>query len=229
MKRANLAIIFGLAILAVIQGVTATTNAVCDPLGTFAPGATVTISLPSYDENYIYTWDSGFPKISPGSGPGPWTWTAPPSTTPKTYTGHLAVTQKGLTGCAIDKCYTIIVAPPSECTLTPGATVCETDTVEKTFTYKPKLTDNPTSTKKVAWTITKDTTTTPLPLSPGVVLSGTGEVTLKITWKTFVAANGGPGDYTITATFNGCEKSTSVKVVPIPAIGKIEAKVDSPT
>ncbi|MGB5099306.1 MAG: hypothetical protein WBN94_01735 [Methanothrix sp.] len=225
MKRTKLAIIFGLVVLAVIQSVYATIVPVCDPLGTFAPGAIVTISLPSYDENYIYTWDSGFPGINPGSGPGPWTWTAPtltnPSQYPKTYTGHLVVSQSGLTGCAIDKCFTIIVAPTSDCALTPGYTVCETEDAEKTFVYTPKLTDTPSSSNKVVWTINGGAITT-LPAS-GTALSGTGDTTLKIKWKTFVATHGGPGDYIVTATLNGCAKSATVKIVPIPNIGTITA------
>lgn len=223
MKRAKLAIIFGLAVLAVIQSAVAID---CTPLGTFAPGATVTITDPSYNSAFIYTWDNGFPGIVPGT-PGTWTWTAPTSNAnqyPKTYTGNLVVTQADLSTCAIAKCYTIIVAPTSDCKLTPdiGYSVCETDDTEQTFVYTPKLSDTPSSTNKVVWTITNGATTTPLP-APGAVLSGTGDTTLKIKWKTFVAATGGPGSYTVTATLKGCGKSTTVKVEPIPTIGTITA------
>ena len=137
---------------------------------------------------------------------------------------NLVVTRADLASCAIAKCYTIIVAPTSDCKLTPdiGYTVCETDDTEKTFTYTPKLTDTSSSTNKVVWTITNGATVTSLPAS-GASLSGTGDTTLKIKWKTFVAATGGPGDYTVTATFNGCGKSTTVTVGPIPTIGPITA------
>jgi hypothetical protein len=228
MKRSKLAIIFGLVVLAVIQSAIAADTSNCVSLGTFAPGATVTITDPSYSASNLYTWDNGFPGITGPTPPtGTWTWVAPTSNAnqyPKTYTGNLVVTRADLASCAIAKCYTIIVAPTSDCKLTPdtGYTVCETDDTEKTFTYTPKLTDNPSSTNKVVWTITNGATITSLPAS-GASLSGTGDTTLKIKWKTFVAATSGPGDYTVTATFNDCAKSTTVTVEPIPTIGTITA------
>jgi hypothetical protein len=120
--------------------------------------------------------------------------------------------------------------PTSDCKLTPdtGYAVCETYDTEKLFTYTPKLLDTPSSTNKVVWTITNGTNVISLPAS-GASLSGTGDTTLKIKWKTFAAATGGPGDYTVTATFNGCGKSTTVKVEPIPTIGTITAVLLYPT
>lgn len=225
MKRSKLAIIFGLVVLAVIQSAIADDEPDCVSLGTFAPGDTVTITDPSYSTSNIYTWDNGFPGITGSTGT--WTWIVPTLNTnqyPKTYTGTLGVSQEDLASCNTAKCYTIIVVPPSDCELTPdtGYTVCETDDSEKTFEYKPKLSDTPSSTNKVVWTITNGETITSLPAS-GASLSKTGDTKLQIKWKTFVAATGGPGAYIVTATFNGCEKSTTVTVEPIPTIGALTA------
>jgi hypothetical protein len=226
MKQAKLAIIFGLVVLALIQSAAATAP-VCTLLGTFAPGATVTITDPGYNPAYIYTWDNGFPGITAGT-PGTWTFTAPtaanPNQYPLTLTGNLVVSQD-LEGCTLSKCFTIKVVPTSDCDLTPGQTVCETDDMDMAFTYTPKVGDSPSTGTTVLWTITK-TGETPTSLPPsvsGATLSGTGYTKLTMKWETFIATHGGAGEYTITATFNGCSKSSTVTVVPIPVIGTITA------